>query len=161
MDLHALETEFKQNIFRNEDDVKIHFHSDIIKPILCEVNPAMVGQYHSEDILMAGGRTDATFQNVSFEFKKLAYFNSQKGIDEALYGRDESDHGLYDYLISNADIRESDSEQVIVSKLLSGIGVGFDFETGRYNPFAFRYRQFCPDGNWKFDGTFEQEWSCE
>ena len=126
MDLHALETEFKQNIFRNEDDVKIHFHSDIIKPILCEVNPAMVGQYHSEDILMAGGRTDATFQNVSFEFKKLAYFNSQKGIDEALYGRDESDHGLYDYLISNADIRESDSEQVIVSKLLSGIGVGFD-----------------------------------
>lgn len=31
-----------------------------------------------------------------------------------------------------------------------GIGVGFDFETGRYNPFAFRYRQFCPDGNWKF-----------
>ena len=31
-----------------------------------------------------------------------------------------------------------------------GIGVGFDFETGRYNPFGFRYRQFCPDGEWKF-----------
>lgn len=31
-----------------------------------------------------------------------------------------------------------------------GIGIGFDFETGRYNPFGVRYRQFCPDGNWKF-----------
>lgn len=30
-----------------------------------------------------------------------------------------------------------------------GIGIGFDFETGRYNPFAVRYRQFCPDGKWK------------
>ena len=31
-----------------------------------------------------------------------------------------------------------------------GIGIGFDFETGRYNPFAVRYRQFCPDGKWTF-----------
>lgn len=30
-----------------------------------------------------------------------------------------------------------------------GIGIGFDFGTGQYNPFAVRYRQFCPDGNWK------------
>ena len=45
MDLRALESEFKQNTFRNEDDVKIHFHSDIVKPILREVNPSMVGQY--------------------------------------------------------------------------------------------------------------------
>ena len=31
-----------------------------------------------------------------------------------------------------------------------GIGIGFDFETGQYNPFGVRYRQFCPDGNWKY-----------
>lgn len=30
-----------------------------------------------------------------------------------------------------------------------GIGIGFDFETGQYNPYAVRYRQFCPDGKWK------------
>ncbi|WP_278244855.1 IS3 family transposase [Fervidicella metallireducens] len=30
----------------------------------------MAGQYHSEDVLLSGGRTDATFQNISFEFKK-------------------------------------------------------------------------------------------
>lgn len=126
MDLRALESEFKQNTFRNEDDVKIHFHSDIVKPILREVNPSMVGQYHSEDILMSGGRTDATFQNVSFEFKKLAHFNTQRGIDEALYGRDNTDHGLYDYLISSSDIKDGDNEPTVVRKLLSGIGVGFD-----------------------------------
>jgi hypothetical protein len=84
MDLKQLEYEFKQNTFRNEDDVKIHFHSDIVKPILTEVNPSMVGQYHSEDTLLAGGRTDATFQNISFEFKKLAYFDTPRGKNEAL-----------------------------------------------------------------------------
>lgn len=27
-----------------------------------------------------------------------------------------------------------------------GIGVGFDFETGKYNDSAIRYKKFCPDG---------------
>jgi hypothetical protein len=31
-----------------------------------------------------------------------------------------------------------------------GIGVGFDFDNGMYNPYGIRYRQFCPDGNWKY-----------
>ena len=29
-----------------------------------------------------------------------------------------------------------------------GIGIGFDFETGKYNSSGIRYRQFCPDGDW-------------
>ena len=32
-----------------------------------------------------------------------------------------------------------------------GVGVGFDFETGRYNDFAIRYKRFCPDGQWHID----------
>lgn len=28
-----------------------------------------------------------------------------------------------------------------------GIGVGFDFESGKYNDFAIRYKKFCPDDN--------------
>lgn len=32
---------------------------------------------------------------------------------------------------------------------MGGIGIGFDFETGKYNPYAVRYRQFCSDGKWK------------
>lgn len=126
MDLHKLESNFKKNTFKNEDDIKIHFHSDIIEPILKEFNPQMVGHYHSEHVLKYGGRTDATFQNISFEFKKEAYFDKQSGIDEAVRGRNELDHGLYDYLISNAEIDDKDDIDLKIKKILSGIGVGFD-----------------------------------
>jgi len=30
-----------------------------------------------------------------------------------------------------------------------GIGIGFDFETGKYKDFGIRYKKFCPDGVWK------------
>ena len=30
-----------------------------------------------------------------------------------------------------------------------GIGIGFDFETGRFKDFGIRYKRFCPDGVWK------------
>ena len=29
-----------------------------------------------------------------------------------------------------------------------GVGVGFDFETGKYNNFCIRYKRFTPDGQW-------------
>lgn len=29
-----------------------------------------------------------------------------------------------------------------------GVGVGFDFETGKYNDYCIRYKKFCPDGDW-------------
>lgn len=126
MNLKELEIKFKKNSLKNEDDIKVNFHSDIVKPILEEVNPDMAGQYHSEDVLKAGGRTDATFQNISFEFKKEEYFNKASGIKEALYGRNSSDHGLHDYILSNAGIGVNDKIDVIVKKILAGIGVGFD-----------------------------------
>lgn len=126
LDFKQLEYEFKLNNFKNEDDIKIHFHSDLVKPILQEVNPGMRNQYHSENILRAGGRTDATFQVISFELKKENRFANASGIKEALYGRDEKDHGLYDYIISNAGITDHDSDPTICKKLSTGIGVGFD-----------------------------------
>lgn len=126
MDLRELEIQFKKNVFRNEDDIKIHFHSEIVKPLLAEFNPERLDQYRSENILKAGGRTDATFQNISFELKKEGYFSKQAGIEEALYGRNASDHGLYDYIISNSGIDVNDEEATIVRKILDGIGVGFD-----------------------------------
>ena len=30
-----------------------------------------------------------------------------------------------------------------------GIGVGFDFESGKYKNSGIRYKRFCPDGNYK------------
>lgn len=126
MNLTELQYNFSKNIFKNEDDIKIHFYSDIVKPLLEEFNPEMIGQYHSENILKAGGRTDATFQKISFEFKKGGTFNKESGIKEAVRGRDHTDHGLYDYILSNAEIDANDSLDAIVHKILSGIGVGFD-----------------------------------
>ena len=127
MDLDKLEKDFKNNQFNTEDDVKIHFYSEIIRPLLQELNPKMAGEYRSEYNLLAGGRTDATFQNVSFELKKIKYFQSVNGIQEAIFGRDEKDHGLYDYIISNANISpDDDTTEEMVFKLLNGIGVGFD-----------------------------------
>jgi len=31
-----------------------------------------------------------------------------------------------------------------------GVGVGFDFATGKYNDFCIRYKRFCEDGIWRF-----------
>lgn len=126
MELFLLEQNFKQHNFKNEDDVKINFHSEIASPILKQVNPLLVNAFHSEDTLQSGGRTDATFQNVSFEYKKYNYFKNEKGINETLFGRDESDHGLYDYIISSAPFSTNDSEEKKVEAILKGVGVGFD-----------------------------------
>ena len=137
MDFKRIEQEFRNNIYRNEDDIKIHFHSDIVKPILQKFNPEMANQYRSEENLLLGGRTDATFQNISFELKKDDRFASDSGINEALYGRDERDHGLYEYIISNAGINIQEDEEIITKKILNGIGVGFD---GR----RFIFARFIP-----------------
>ena len=32
-----------------------------------------------------------------------------------------------------------------------GVGVGFNFETGKYNDFCIRYKRFTPDGKWLLD----------
>ena len=61
-----------------------------------------------------------------FELKKENYFSKEKGVNEALYGRNDTDHGLYDYIISNSGISVNDKEEIIVKKIMRGIGVGFD-----------------------------------
>lgn len=128
MDFRLIEQNFKQKSLFSEDDVKIHFYAEIVKPILKAVNPLMANSsYKSENVLHAGGRTDATFQNISFEFKELGHFDKEKGVEEALYGRKNTkDHGLYDYIISDSNITGSDDEIEILSKLKKGIGIGFD-----------------------------------
>lgn len=139
MDFKLIEQNFKQKSLFSEDDVKIHFYAEIVKPILKAVNPLMANSsYKSENVLYAGGRTDATFQNISFEFKEFGYFDKEKGIEEALYGRKNTkDHGLYDYIISDSSIKESDDEKEILSKLKKGIGVGFDGK-------SFLFARFIP-----------------
>lgn len=126
MEFNELEERFKKNTFGNEDDVKIQFYDEIVKPILEQFNPLLANTFRSEERLQNGGRADATFQNVCFEYKRYDYFKKESGIREALYGRNNSDHGLYDYIISSADFKNIDSDEKIVSSILRGVGVGFD-----------------------------------
>ena len=126
LDLSQLQQAFEKYPNHNEDDIKLHFYSEIVKPLLEMLNPSALTSFKSENRLISGGRTDATFQNISFEYKKYSYFNTHNGIKEAIIGRGGTDHGLYDYIISNSGITSDDSDASCINKLIHGIGVGFD-----------------------------------
>ncbi|WP_292590695.1 Eco57I restriction-modification methylase domain-containing protein [Mesotoga sp. UBA5557] len=137
MNLLDLEKAFKRNRLHNEDDVKLHFHTDIVYPLLKQFNPLMAYEYRSEGILPTSGRPDATFQHVSFEFKADGRFLRESGIHEALYGRNDRDHGLYDYILGNSGIEPTDNEDTLIRKITKSIGIGFD---GR----SFIFARFVP-----------------
>ncbi len=164
MNFKILEKNFKSHIFKNEDDIKIQFHAEVVKPILSEFNPEMANQYKSENHLFSGGRTDATFQNVYFELKKFNRFSTKAGIDEALFGRDDKDHGLYDYLISGACIDKEDAVTDIIKKLKKGIGVGFDgsnFIFARFIPSIVKNKIDCSKVSIKINEALNVEFSYE
>lgn len=128
---------FNKNKFITEDDVKIQFHTNILSPIINNLETDINYQVFSEQTYIKGGRADATFKNITFEYKKFDYFKSNKGINEALFGRNNKDHGLYDYLISHAEINEIDDHEIIFKKLSKTIGIGFDgvqFIVARFVP---------------------------
>ena len=101
--------DFHSHILLNEDDVKLHFYADIVKPIIKKVNPYLESTFNSERTFQKGGRADATYQNISFEYKQPNEFRTQCGINDALFGRTQNnDHGLKHYLISNSDISKND-----------------------------------------------------
>lgn len=130
-DLNVLKFNFQTEKLIVEDDVKLQFYHHIVAPILNKVNPQKKTEFQSEKSFFKGGRPDAVFQNIAFEYKAFDYFKSQRGVDEALYGRPNSsggtkDRGLYDYLIANSAITDSDSPEEMEKKLTSVSGVGFD-----------------------------------
>lgn len=45
----------------------------------------------SEVTSLQGGRADSVYQDIIFEFKTPKKLNSEKGINEAIYGRDDKD----------------------------------------------------------------------
>ena len=138
--LKKITNDFQSVKLSNEDDVKINFYASIVKPLMRILRPGKAFDYRSENVLRAGGRTDATFQEISFEFKRPNYFRTEKGRNEALHGRDEKDHGLYDYLISHSGIESLDDVTTATKKLANGIGVGFDGKKFIFARFAFAPR---------------------
>ncbi|MFR2716024.1 MAG: Eco57I restriction-modification methylase domain-containing protein [Anaerococcus obesiensis] len=135
---------FNPRSAKNEDDIKIRTYSDIIKPIIQEVNPDAINNYYSEPNLNTscykGGRADASFENLVFEFKKYEVFDKQSGVDEALYGRPgKEDHGLEHYIKSISGWKESDARVIQDKKLSSVYGIGFDGKTFLFARYAFDY----------------------
>ncbi|TDR30304.1 hypothetical protein [Hydromonas duriensis] len=104
LDTQRIADAFSKEHFNNEDDIKIKFYSHIASPILSVVNPLLATTFSSEKNFIGGGRADAVFQNIAFEYKKFGYFDKRadSGIKEALYGRDNADSGLHEYLINQA-----------------------------------------------------------
>lgn len=137
--LNELKRTFQSRSINKEDDVKVHFYADILKPML-EPYPEIHSSFNSEDGFLKGGFADATVSNISFEYKDYAMFDKVRGREEALFGRLKKsgiDRGLHDYIISQAEISESDPINVTVKKITNGYGVGFDgksFIFARYVP---------------------------
>lgn len=77
-----------------------------------------------------GGRTDSIYNDVYFEFKDLGLFEKKaKGSDEALYGRNDFDHGLFHYLINHALDECHKDDALFKTLLFRKVGVAFDGRT--------------------------------
>lgn len=139
--LESIIENFNPRSAKNEDDIKLRTHTDIINPILQTINPESVDNYHSESNMNTahyrGGRADATFENFVFEFKKYETFDKDSGIKEALYGRPgNKDHGLEDYIKSISEWKDDEPEEIQIKKLSSSYGIGFDGKTFIFARFA-------------------------
>lgn len=109
---------FSRRNFVVEDDVKVFTFSDIILPIQEKYAPNTT--FQSEFSFAQAGRADGTVGNLVLEYKKYKYFTKDKGIKEALFGRNKSDSGLYQYIINRI------SGSKIDDSILDTFGIGFD-----------------------------------
>ena len=136
MDIEDLILKFKVNSSesKNEEDVRVHTNIflDNISTFY-DLNK----KFTSEVSSIQGGRADSIYSDVIFEFKKPKKFNTQKGVDEAIFGRDELDRGLFSYLVnfSLEELGKGDNDYFEYI-LLSKVGVAFDGETFVF----FRYK---------------------
>lgn len=128
---------FRQNCFdaKNEEDVRIY--TNILLDNLSNyygLNKKTINEVSS----VQGGRADSIYSDIIFEFKTPGKFNSQRGIDEAIYGRDNKDRGLFTYLVnfSLEELGKGDASYFDYI-LLSKVGIAFDG-----NVFVFfRYKE--------------------
>ena len=120
IDINQIQEDFRSRILHTEDDVKIYAYSDIFSPI--QKNYAPHTTFQSEHTFVKGGRVDGTIANLVIEYKKYRYFQTSKGIQEALTGREQNknDSGLYQYILNSIVGDEIDDS------ILDTFGVGFD-----------------------------------
>ncbi len=127
MDIQRVIDTFKAQcmVSKTEDDIKREINLFMVK----------IGEHYQIEIASSnertsahGGRADSIYNDVIVELKKLRLFSrkNREGINEALWGRDERDHGLYHYLINFSLESCHDDEHIFLNTLTSKVGVGFD-----------------------------------
>lgn len=121
-------TEFvtTRDSLHKEEDVRAGFAT-----VLKELSSVMGFdlQLTGHEVVSAhGGSADSVYNNVIFEYKSPHKFNTQHGIDEAVFGRTTSitDRGLFHYLINFTLDENSNYDEEFLASLKSKIGVGFD-----------------------------------
>lgn len=132
--LNSIVKDFKHACAKanTEDDIKREcnlFFANISKLYGIEINT------DNEKTSMHGGRADSIYNHIIFELKKPHLFDSSEGVNEALYGRNELDHGIKHYLVNFSLDECHNDENLFVNNLISKVGVGFDgykFVFGRY-----------------------------
>lgn len=113
------------NISKSEDDIKREinlFMAKISEHYQIEINSS------NERTSIHGGRADSIYNDIIVELKKLHLFSNKnkEGLKEALWGRDDKDHGLYHYLINFSLENCHQDENIFYNTLTSKVGVGFD-----------------------------------
>jgi hypothetical protein len=109
---------------KNEEDIRVA--TNIYLQKLTE-HLGLNNRRQNEVTYIYGGRADSVYQNLIFEFKAPKKFSSKVGIDQALYGRDENDRGLFHYLI-NSTLQEDTviDDESFCEVIKTKIGIAFD-----------------------------------
>ncbi len=121
-----IKKKFKEScdIAKNEEEIRIATNI-FINSLSTLFNLNIITS--SEVTSLKGGRADSIYQDIIFEFKTPKKFKNQKGINEALYGRDDKDRGLFHYLVNftfeNTKIPDDEYFKYI---LTTKVGIGFD-----------------------------------
>lgn len=117
----------KRSAFNKEEDVRANFST-----VLTELSHAIgfnLNLTGHEVVSAHGGSADSVYDNVVFEYKSPMKFNTQHGIDEAVYGRttEITDRGLFHYLVNfSLDENSRYSDEEFLASIKLKIGVGFD-----------------------------------
>ena len=136
-DIDKIITKFKDNSLSSQNEEDVRINTNIFLDSISDFY-GLNKMFSSEVSSLQGGRADSIYSDVIFEFKTPKKFKSQVGEDEAIYGRDEKDRGLYSYLVNfSLDELGKGDDEFFEQILLSKVGVAFDGKTFIF----FRYKK--------------------
>lgn len=124
-DINSIISHFKKSCIKsiNEDEIKAAcntFFHDLKELLNIDIRS------NNEKTSIHGGRADSIYNHLYFELKKYKLFDKSKGIEQAIYGRNNKDHGVFHYLINYSLEDCHDSSELFKQLLLNKVGICFD-----------------------------------